>query len=50
VSWSGPGRGRAYAFVARAVGDEIVLEGSNAVQELRWIFSEISLQRFRLAQ
>jgi hypothetical protein len=48
VNWSGPGRGRAYAFVARERGDEIVLEGEgDAGAQLRWTFCEITGDRFR---
>jgi hypothetical protein len=48
VSWSGPGRGRSYAFVARERGGAIVLEGDgDAGAQLRWRFSEITSDRFR---
>jgi hypothetical protein len=41
-------RGDLLTFVARKVGDEIVLEGRDAEgAPMRWIFSEITAQSFR---
>lgn len=46
-TWHGPGRGLVLPFVARPVGDEIVLEGSFEEGNVtRWIFSEITPARF----
>ena len=46
-TWIGPVRHLVRAFIARQVGDEIVLEGSFADGELtRWIFSQITATSF----
>jgi hypothetical protein len=47
-TWHGPARGVVMPFIARAVGDEIVLEGSfDPGVTTRWIFSEITPRAFR---
>jgi hypothetical protein len=47
-TWIGPYKGYVIPFIARAVGDEIVLEGSYAEgQTTRWIFSAITPDSFR---
>ena len=46
-TWIGPVRRRIQAFVARAVGDEIHLDGEDAEgRPLRWAFSDIQADRF----
>jgi hypothetical protein len=46
-TWIGPRRGVVMPFVARSVGDEIVLEGSFEVGvRTRWIFSDITPDSF----
>ena len=46
--WLSPNQGAVKAFVARAAGDEIVLEGKTADgRPLRWFFSEIAPDSFR---
>lgn len=48
VVYVSPVRGDVLTFVARKVGDEIVLEGRDAEgAPMRWIFSEITAQSFR---
>ena len=46
-TWIGPRKGVVMPFIARSVGDEIVLEGSfeEGVQT-RWIFSEVTPDSF----
>jgi hypothetical protein len=47
VIWMTPVNQRVQRMIARQVGDEIVLEGVNAKdQPLRWIFSQITSERF----
>ncbi|MBM3510435.1 MAG: hypothetical protein FJX61_09925 [Alphaproteobacteria bacterium] len=47
-TWHGPVRGLVIPFLARAVGDEIVLEGRDAAgAALRWVFSAITRDSFR---
>jgi hypothetical protein len=47
-TWIGPAKGLVLPFIARPVGDEIVLEGSFEEDKLtRWIFSEIAPKSFR---
>jgi hypothetical protein len=47
-TWIGPAKGLVLPFLARSVGDEIVLEGSFEADMLtRWIFSEIAPSSFR---
>lgn len=47
-TWIGPVRTVVLPFIARAVGDEIVLEGSfEPGVTTRWIFSEIASDAFR---
>ena len=46
VNWSGPGRGRSHAFIARERDGEIVLEGGDDDARLRWTFSEITADTF----
>jgi len=47
-TWIGPGRRVVMPFVARPVGDEIVLEGSFAEGVLeQWVFSDVSEDRFQ---
>jgi hypothetical protein len=46
-TWIGPMRHLVRPFIARQVGDEIILEGSFATDNLtRWIFSEITATSF----
>jgi hypothetical protein len=46
-TWHGPGRGVVRSFLARRVGDRIVLEGVFEDEgPLRWIFSEITSDSF----
>jgi len=46
--WISPTQGVVKTFVARQVGDEIVLEGRTAEgYPVKWIFSEITLDSFR---
>lgn len=46
-TWIGPVRHLVRPFIARQVGDEIVLEGSFAAGNLtRWIFSDITAKSF----
>jgi hypothetical protein len=46
-TWIGPERGRVIPFIARKVGDEIVLDGAAADGlETRWIFSRVTEQSF----
>jgi hypothetical protein len=46
-TWHGPMHGLVIPFVARQIGDEIVLEGRHVGgQQMRWIFSEIRQDRF----
>lgn len=46
-TWLGPVRRIVRPFIARAVGEEIVLSGSfEAGVETRWIFSQITRERF----
>lgn len=47
VVWNGPMNGNQRTFVARKIGDEIVMEGKSDSSMLRWIFSEIKPQSFR---
>ena len=47
-TWIGPVRHLVRPFIARQVGDEIVLEGSFAPNlTIRWIFSEVTADSFR---
>ena len=47
-TWIGPLKGYVLPFIARPVGDEIVLEGSFESGESRkWIFSEITSESFK---
>jgi hypothetical protein len=46
VVWNGPMNGNQRTFIARKVGDEIVMEGKGDGSMLRWIFSEIKSQSF----
>ncbi len=47
-TWIGPAKGVVKPFIARQVGDEIVLEGQFGEGRLeRWIFSDIEARRFR---
>jgi hypothetical protein len=47
-TWIGPAKGLVLPFIARPVGDEIVLEGSFEDDKLtRWIFSEVAPNSFR---
>ncbi|CAN5522038.1 hypothetical protein BH10PSE7_BH10PSE7_01960 [soil metagenome] len=43
-TWHGPMHGVIRKFIARAVGDRIVLDGEDA--RLRWTFRDISADRF----
>ena len=47
-TWIGPMHGVVIPFIARGIGDEIVLEGRHADDDrpMRWVFSEISRERF----
>jgi hypothetical protein len=47
ISWSGPYRARQIMLVARASGDQIVLEGDEGGTRVRWTFSEIGADSFR---
>jgi hypothetical protein len=42
-TWVGPGRRRVHTFLARRVGDDIVLDGG----DLRWTFSDVETNAFR---
>ena len=42
-TWVGPGRRRVHTFLARRVGDDIVLDGGH----LRWTFSGVETNAFR---
>jgi hypothetical protein len=47
VVWTGPVHGEVLTFVARKVGDEIVMEGQDGDgAQARWIFSKITAQSF----
>jgi hypothetical protein len=47
-TWIGPVKGYVIPFIARQIGDEIVLEGKLAEgTEVKWIFSEITKESFR---
>lgn len=47
-TWVGPVKGKVIPFIARQMGDEIVLEGKlDARTEVKWIFSEIMNESFR---
>lgn len=47
-TWIGPVKGYVIPFIARQIGDEIVLEGKLAEgTEAKWIFSEITKDSFR---
>jgi hypothetical protein len=47
-TWIGPVKGYVIPFIARQIGDEIVLEGkSDTGTEMKWIFSEITKESFR---
>ena len=47
IVWVGPVRGNLLTFIARRVGDEIVLEGKDdSGAPIRWIFSKITQQSF----
>ena len=47
-TWIGPVKGYVIPFIARQIGDEIVLEGRRDAEiELKWIFSEITKESFR---
>ena len=47
-TWHGPMHGVVIPFIARKVGDEIVLQGRHAVdgRPMRWVFSDIGADRF----
>jgi len=46
-TWIGPVKGKVIPFIARQVGDEIVLEGKlDAKTEVKWIFSEVTKESF----
>lgn len=48
VTWIGPVKGYVIPFIARQIGDEIVLEGSlETGTAMKWIFSEITKNSFR---
>lgn len=47
-TWIGPVKGYVIAFIARQIGDEIVLEGKlENGTVMKWIFSEITENSFR---
>ena len=47
-TWIGPVKGYVIAFIARQIGDEIVLEGKlESGTAVKWIFSEIKKESFR---
>jgi hypothetical protein len=47
-TWIGPVKGYVLPFIARQVGDEIVLEGNSEPGKARkWIFSDITSESFR---
>jgi len=46
-TWIGPGRRMVRAFVARPVGDAIVLSGRFDDGDVRWSFSEITQSSFQ---
>ena len=46
-TWIGPVKGKVIPFIARQIGDEIVLEGKlETGTEMKWIFSEITKNSF----
>lgn len=50
-TWIGPAHGAVLGFVARAVDEEIVLEGESAEGwPMRWIFSDVTASSFRWRQ
>lgn len=50
-TWIGPTQGAVIPFIARAVADEIVLDGTSAEGwPMRWIFSQITAQSFHWRQ
>jgi hypothetical protein len=50
-TWIGPAHGAALTFLARAVGNEIVLEGKTEDGwPMRWIFSQITPRSFHWRQ
>jgi hypothetical protein len=47
-TWIGPVKGYVLPFIARQVGDEIVLEGSfESGKSRKWIFSDITIESFK---
>jgi hypothetical protein len=47
-TWHGPVNGIVWPFIAREIGDEMVLERTDEQgEQVRWIFSEISHDNFR---
>ena len=47
IAWVGPVSGNLLTFIARRVGDEIILEGKDySGAPIRWIFSKITQQSF----
>jgi hypothetical protein len=47
-TWIGPAKGYVLPFIARQVGDEIVLEGNfESGKSRKWIFSDITSESFR---
>ena len=47
-TWIGPIKGKVIPFIARQIGDEIVLEGKlETGTEVKWIFLEIEKESFR---
>jgi hypothetical protein len=47
-TWIGPPKGYVLPFVARQIGDEIVLEGNfESGKSRKWIFSEITTDTFK---
>ncbi len=48
VTWVGPMKDRLSTFIAKKIGDEIVLEATNETEfQMKWIFSEIEENKFR---
>jgi len=46
-TWIGPLKGYVLPFIARQVGDEIVLEGNESGKSRKWIFSDITSDSFK---
>jgi hypothetical protein len=47
VSWTGPVKQRFHRFDAAVEGDEVVLRSVDGPPHLRWVFSDVTPDRFR---